>query len=219
MARILTVDDDTNILALIKKALEKDNHIVSTLSEPSQIFDLQLGMYDLILLDVMMPNIDGFTLCNKIRCKTDCPILFLSAKTMENDIMQGLDVGGDDYILKPFGIGELRARVNAHLRREGRERRNIFNIGDVCIDISGKKLAVHNEELTLTKSEYEICEFLACNHGQVFSKEKIYEEVFGTYGEGESSAIAEHIKNIRGKFMKFNISPIETIWGLGYKWK
>lgn len=219
MARILTVDDDTNILELIKKALEKDNHVVSTLSNPSQVFDLQLGLYEIILLDVMMPNIDGFTLCNKIRDKTDCPILFLSAKTMENDIMHGLGAGGDDYILKPFGIGELRARINAHLRREGREKRNTFTIGDVCINISGKKLTVHNEDVNLTKSEYEICEFLAYNHGQVFSKEKIYEKVLGVYGEGDSSAIAEHIKNIRGKFMRFNISPLETIWGIGYKWR
>lgn len=218
MAKILAVDDEKSVLSLIKNALQKDNHIVNTIYDSKDVLELQLGEYELILLDVMMPSIDGFSLCNKIRNKVDCPILFLTAKSMENDITYGLSVGGDDYILKPFGIGELRARVNAHLRRESREKRNIITINGICINVSGKQIIINNEEVNLTKSEYEICELLACNRGRVFSKEKIYENVFGFHGESDSSAIVEHIKNIRAKLIKFEESPIETVWGIGYKW-
>lgn len=218
MANILAVDDENAVLTLIKNVLQKDNHIVTTVSDPEKIFDLQLGLFNLILLDVMMPNVDGFTLCRRIRDKVDCPILFLTAKAMENDIMAGLSEGADDYILKPFGAGELRARIEAHLRRENRQRRNVLCMGDIQFDLSGKKITVEEQPIPFTKSEYEICEFLAYNRGQVFSKEKIYETVFGFDTDGDSSAVVEHIKNIRVKFTVMYVSPIETIWGIGYKW-
>lgn len=219
MAKILAVDDEPGILALINNALAKDNHLVTTVSDSTKAGKLDLGAYDLILLDVMMPDVDGFTLCREIRSAVDCPILFLTAKTLENDLMYGLGLGADDYIVKPFGIGELRARINAHLRRESRERRSILYAGQVHFNLSGKELFVKEDKVPLTKSEYEICEFLARSRGQVFSKESIYEAVFGFNGESDSSAITEHIKNIRAKLNKWSIDAIETIWGIGYKWK
>ena len=218
MANILAVDDEKAVLALIKNILQKDGHVVTTVFNPDKIAGLQLGKFDLILLDVMMPGVDGFTLCRDIRDKVDCPILFLTAKSMENDIMAGFSEGADDYILKPFGAGELRARINAHLRREKRQRRSVLCMGDIHFDLSGKEISVRGELVPFTKGEYEVCEFLASNRGQVFSKEKIYELVFGTDGDSDSSAIVEHIKNIRAKFSRFKISPIETVWGIGYKW-
>lgn len=218
MANILAVDDEKAVLALIKNILQKDGHVVTTVFSPDKIAGLQLGKFDLILLDVMMPGVDGFTLCRDIRDKVDCPILFLTAKSMENDIMAGFSEGADDYILKPFGAGELRARINAHLRREKRQRRSVLCMGDIHFDLSGKEISVRGELVPFTKGEYEVCEFLASNRGQVFSKEKIYELVFGTDGDSDSSAIVEHIKNIRAKFSIFKISPIETVWGIGYKW-
>lgn len=219
MARILAVDDEKAVLALIKNILKKDGHIVTGISNVEELLKLQLGEFDLILLDVMMPDVDGFTLCKKIRNEVDCPILFLSAKTMENDIMYGLGTGADDYILKPFGAGELRARINAHLRREKREKRSVMCMGDIHFNLSGREITVKENKIAMTKSEYDICEFLASNRGQVFSKEKIYESVFGFEGESDSSAVVEHIKNIRFKLAKFNVSPIETVWGIGYKWE
>lgn len=219
MAKILAVDDEKAVLALIKNILQKDGHVVTVVSDPDKISELQLGDFDIILLDVMMPGCDGFTICKDIRNKVDCPILFLTAKTMENDIMYGLGAGADDYILKPFGAGELRARVSAHLRREKRERRNVLCMGDIEFNLSGKEVSVHDEAVSFTKGEYEICEFLARNRGQVFSKERIYECVFGDYGESDSSAVVEHIKNIRAKLAKHGASPIDTVWGIGYKWK
>ncbi len=218
MANILAVDDDKAVLTLIKNILEMDHHIVTTVSDPEKIFDLQLGNFDLILLDVMMPNVDGFTLCRRIRDEVDCPILFLTAKTMENDIMVGLSEGADDYILKPFGAGELKARIDAHLRREKRQKREVLCMGDIHFNLSGKEISVRGEPIPFTKAEYEICELLARNRGEIFSKEEIYESVFGFDGESDSYTIVVHIKNIRAKFSKFNVSPIETIWGIGYKW-
>ena len=167
----------------------------------------------------MMPGIDGFTLCEKIRDKVDCPILFVTAKSEEKDLMVGLGVGGDDYIIKPFGIGELRARVAAHLRRELREKKHLVTIGEVEISLQAKQIFCKGQRIFLTKSEYAICEYLALNRGQVFSKEQIYEHVFGYDGEADSSAITEHIKNIRAKFQKSEVSPVETVWGIGYRWK
>ncbi|MBP2031835.1 DNA-binding response OmpR family regulator [Clostridium algifaecis] len=218
MANVLAVDDEEGILEIIKAALSREGHSVTTVSDFST-FPVEKCMdYDLILLDVMMPNIDGFTLCKSIRDLVDCPILFLTAKTMEEDIVKGLGMGGDDYITKPFGINELRSRVAAHLRREHREKHNSFVVSGVKFKLSAKEAFVEDKLIHLTKSEYEISEFLAINHGQVFSKEKIYEAIFGFDGESDSSAIVEHIKNIRAKFGKVGCSPIETVWGIGYKW-
>lgn len=128
--------------------------------------------YDLILLDIMMPGTDGITWCKKIRRYVDCPILFLTAKAEEKSIMEGLGSGGDDYICKPFGIGELRARVAAHLRREAREKTHAVEISGIRFDLAGKSVQVGEEKIPLTKSEYEISELLALNHGQVFPKRK-----------------------------------------------
>ena len=186
---------------------------------PTIILDNEYLKYDLILLDVMMPEIDGFSLCRRIRNLVDCPIIFLTAKNMEEDVVTGLSVGGDDYISKPFSIKELRARVDAHLRREHREKQNAFSISGIKFSLYSKQISFNESIIPFTKSEYTICEYLALNHGQVFSKEKIYENVFGFDGESDILAIVEHIKNIRNKFKKIGINPIETVWGIGYKWK
>lgn len=219
MAKILAVDDDKQILKLIRNALSKEGYDVTVLSDPTEVRRLRPADYQLILLDVMMPGMDGFRLCGEIRDRVDCPILFVTAKTEEKDLMKGLGIGGDDYITKPFGIGELRARVGAHLRRESREKRNRVTIGNAEFSMPEKKMYYQGTEIALTKSEYAICEYLALNRRQVFSKERILEHVFGFDGESNSSAITEHIKNIRAKFQQFGINPVETVWGIGYRWK
>lgn len=218
MSNILVIDDEEMILQLIKNGLQKDGHTVSVYSSAMQVSLDTLSHYDLIILDVMMPDIGGFSYCKKIRDLIDCPLLFLTAKTMENDITYGLGLGADDYLTKPFRIAELRARVNAHLRRENRERHNTLNFDRIKIDLSEKEIKIDNQIIVFTKSEYLICEYLARNKGQVFSKEQIYEAVFGFDGESDNSTISTHIKNIRAKFAKVNIQPIVTVWGIGYKW-
>lgn len=218
MANILVVDDDKAILDLVHNILIKSGHFIQKIDRPEKVLEEDLNFYDLIILDIMMPNIDGFELCSQIRNRVDSPILFLTAKTEEKDIIKGLGLGADDYLTKPFGIQELRARVNAHLRREERERVNSFNLGNIRFIISSKECFVLEEKLPLTKSEYEISEYLALNHGMVFSKEQIFEAVFEYDRESNLNVIVEHIKNIRGKFLKCNEEPIKTVWGVGYKW-
>lgn len=219
MTEILVIDDDRGILEVIRKSLSREGYMVTVMEDPLKLDYEKLGKYHLILLDVMMPGLDGFSLCRKIRDRVDCPILFLTAKTEEKDLMEGLGIGGDDYITKPFGIGELRARIAAHLRRENREKKHMICIGDVRFSLQEKKLYCQNSEIALTRGEYTICEYLALNRGQVFSKERILEHVFGFDGESSSAAITEHVKNIRAKLQKFEINPIETVWGIGYRWK
>lgn len=218
-AKILVVDDERNILSLIKHALEKDGYLVCTESDPVKAEQSNLTEYDLILLDIMMPGMDGFDLCQKIRDRVDCPILFLTAKTAEKDMILGLGFGGDDYITKPFGIGELRARVQAHLRRERREKKHMIFIGDVEFRLQAKRVFYKGEELSFTRGEYAICEYLALHRGQIFSREQIFEQVYGYDRDSDNSAITEHIKNIRAKCSKAGFSPVETVWGIGYRWK
>ena len=165
-----------------------------------------------------MPDVDGFQFCHEIRDQVDCPILFITAKTQEVDIVQGLTYGADDYICKPFGVKELQARVAAHLRREHRERHHKLSLGDFQFDLSAQELYLENHLLDLTKSEYGICQFLAENKGQVFSKEQIYTHLYGYEDKGSPTAVAEHIKNIRAKLKDVGQNPIETVWGIGYKW-
>ena len=219
MAKILAVDDDTAILDMIGTILNKDGHLVTKVSDPLEINMEKVNLYDLILLDIMMPGIDGFVLCSKIRNLVDCPILFLTAKTEESSLVNGLSLGADDYISKPFGVMELRARVAAHLRREHREHSVRMVVGNVCFHLSFKQMMVDDKEIPLTKAEYEICEFLARNRGQVFSKEQIQEQVFGFDSESNESTITTHIKNIRTKLADFPCMPIKTVWGIGYKWE
>lgn len=218
MAQILTIDDDKAMLALIKNALSKDGHTVTCICQVTETLQDNLSPYDLILLDIMMPGTDGYTFCREIRRYTDCPILFLTAKSLEEDVAFGFSVGADDYIKKPFSILELRARVNAHLRRDQREKVQCFCVGSVRFFLIKKEIWADGEKLSFTKSEYEISLLLAKNHGQIYSKEQIFENVFGYDKESDISAITEHVKNIRKKLAAAGLSPIETIWGIGYRW-
>ena len=224
MAHILVMDDEKDIATLIKRVLEKDGHQITVKHCATGLGAEDFQIYDLLLLDVMMPEIDGFSLCAKIRKSVDCPILFLTAKSMEEDVVEGFALGGDDYIKKPFSIAELRARVAAHLRRENREHHQMLVCGKIRFDLSAKTITVIDEieetkQISLTKSEYEICEYLAKNKGQVFSLEHILERIFGYDVKSDASAIRMHIKNIRSKIVKYTECPIETVWGVGYKWK
>lgn len=219
MARILVVDDDPDMLELVSAALRKDGHQTDTVQDGAALGSSKCREYDLLLLDVMMPGEDGFSLCARLRREVDVPILFLTAKTEDSALVQGLGLGADDYIRKPFSVAELRARVSAHLRRELRRPVHTLNRGGVRFDLQAKNAASDTGVLPFTKGEYTICEHLALHAGQVFTKEQLYETVFGYDAQGDSSSVAEHIKNIRAKLKAAGLSPIETVWGVGYKWK
>ena len=168
---------------------------------------------------VYFTAIDYYDKSKEVRNQVDCPIVFLTAKSEENSLVNGLVLGADDYICKPFGVMELRARISAHLRREKREHSVRISFEHSSFNISARQFSVKGMVVPLTKGEYEICEFLARNQGQVFSKEQILENVFGFDSESNDSTIITHIKNIRNKLQDFNYAPIKTVWGVGYKWE
>ena len=142
MANILVVDDDKAILDLIENTLSKSGHFIKKIWDPEKALSEDFNYYNLIILDIMMPGIDGFHLCSQIRAQVDSPILFLTAKTKEADIIKGLGLGADDYLTKPFGVQELRARVDAHIRREEREKIHSVNLGNVRFLMSSKECFV-----------------------------------------------------------------------------
>lgn len=227
MSRILIIDDEIPLVSLLKSRLEAQNHDVLTANDGNTGVELAKKQPDLIILDIMMPGIDGFEVCRQIREDVTCPILFLSARQSETDKVKGFTMGGDDYITKPFGLHELMARIEANLRREKRAQylraehsRTRLYYGPMCIDIQARTVKINETELCLTKREYEIVELLAFNPGQVFSREQIYEKVWGYDADGDSSTVVERIKHIRSKFASVTpeIEFISTVWGIGYKW-
>lgn len=219
MAHILVIDDDEDLLALIYRALTKDQHEVVLKNAVDKIKSADLTACDLILLDVMMPGKDGFTFLREKREMIDAPVLFLTAKDFEQDKLEGFASGGDDYITKPFSIKELRARVNAHLRREKRERHVRLMDEPISCDLISKQFYVNDAYVPLTASEFELCLLLLKHKEQFFSKEDIYVAVYGYEAQGDSHfTITERVKQIRQKFNSMGINPIQTVWGIGYKW-
>lgn len=219
--KILAVDDEAGILQLLRDYFEMQGYEVLTASDGGEVFQRLTMKPDLILLDVNMPGLDGFEVCRMIRDHISCPILFLTAKIEEEDRIQGLLLGGDDYILKPFSIEELGARVEAHLRREERKaRRQAVRIqGPLAIHYEERCMYYEGSPVNLTKTEFNIVELLSLNCGQIFSKEQVYEKVRGYDGTGDSSIVTEHVRRIRTKLACFTDKQyIETVWGVGYKW-
>ena len=174
MANILAVDDEKAILNMIESILVKDSHTVTKIDEPTKIEMDKLSHFDLILLDVMMPGIDGFELCSKIRNVVDCPILFITAKTDEGSLVNGLALGADDYICKPFGVMELRARIGAHLRREKREHVARLALGRICFMLEARKMMIDEKGISLTKAEYDIASFWQRTADRFFQRNRYW---------------------------------------------
>ncbi len=218
--KIMIIDDEPDIIFLLRDFFMLNDYDVITAENAQEAMEKFKENPDLILLDINMPGKNGLEFCKQIRSLTQCPIIFLSARTNEEDILTGLNVGGDDYITKPFHIRELLGRVQAHLRREKRTKDNTEPAENVLkIDYSGMHVTYNDKAISFTKTEFEIIEFLSMNPGQVFSREKIYENVIGFNSDGDSTVITEHVRRIRNKFMNAGCeSYIETVWGLGYRW-
>ena len=220
--KILLVDDDTELVKMLSKYFERKKYRVITAQNGKEAIEKLQTAPDIILLDINMPRMDGLEVCRKIRDKISCPILFLTARVEEEDRVNGLLSGGDDYILKPFSLKELDARITAHLKREQRHSQNTeFRFhGELCIDYGQKNVQINEEIIEFTKLEYEIIELLSTHPGQVFDKERIYEITCGYDAEGDSRVITELIRRIRKKLGNYSdIEYIETVWGMGYKWK
>lgn len=219
MARILIVDDEKDIAELISDVLcDEGFETVIKNDGYLAIEEVKNNTFDLILLDIMMPNLSGTETCNKIRDIVSCPIIFVTAKNQTLDKLLGFEIGADDYITKPFVIEELVARVKAHIRREKRltvTSSNIIKIGDICINKESYEVKKNGEFVTLSTKEFELLSYLMTNAGVVLSKEQIYNSVWKTE-YGDIGTVAVNIKGLRKK-----IDPEEkyiiTIWGLGYK--
>ncbi|REJ12006.1 MAG: DNA-binding response regulator [Paenibacillaceae bacterium] len=227
MACILIIDDEEDLVSLLREELEARGHTVLTASDGEAGVRQARKQPDLIILDIMMPNLNGYEVCRAIRDEVMCPIIFLSAKQSEMDRITAFNLGGDDYVLKPFGLRELMARIEANLRRERRaqylnaeRKRSKLYFGDLGLDLKERTLSIGGKPVPLTRREYDLVELLATHSGQVFSREQIYEKVWGFDAEGDSSTVVEHVKKIRAKFAAVDPDTeyIATVWGIGYKW-
>lgn len=220
--RLLIADDDEELVKMLKSYLEIKGFEIITAGDGLEVLEKLSKNPDLILLDINMPRMDGIEVCRKIRNETACPILFLTARVEEQDRVNGLLSGGDDYITKPFSLKELEARITAHLKREERQkfRTSSRYENGLWIDYAGKEVRFEGKEIPLIRLEYEIVEFLSAHPGQVFDRERIYERVCGYNAEGDSRVVTELVRRIRKKFsVCLKDKVIETVWGSGYRWK
>lgn len=219
--RILLVDDEKGVVDMLKCYFEMLSYQVYTAYDGKTALGQATNNPDIVLLDINMPGMDGLTVCEKIRDHISCPILFLTARIETTDKIKGFQVGADDYIVKPFDLDELGARVAAHLRRESRkqEQSTLRFFSDMVIDYSKREVSISGERISLSKKEFDIVELLSINAGQVFDRERIYELVWGLEGDGNSDTIMEHIRKIRSKFAAVSThNYVKTVWGVGYKW-
>ena len=220
MPKILIIDDDKDIAELVALILRKekiDSEIINDSLEALTRIEKVKTNYDLILLDIIMPNISGTELCIKIRDKVTCPIVFLSAKKELVDKMVGYEIGGDDYITKPFDNTELILKIKSHLRLQSRNKisKNIITIGEISINKESFEVYKNNKRVEVSTREFELLTYLMENAGIALSKEQIFEKVWGS-SYGDIGIVAVNIKNLREKLDSTN-QYIITIWGYGYK--
>lgn len=229
IGKILIIEDEKNIAELERDYLEANGYEANIVFDGNAgLMQLQESTYDLVLLDLMLPGIDGFEVCREIRRFSDIPILLVSAKREDIDKIRGLGIGADDYITKPFSPAELVARVGAHLSRykrlttgKAQEEDNDIIIDSLHIDKNARRVYVHNEEISLTNKEFDLLLFLAMHPNVVFSKEALFDKIWGLNAIGETSTVTVHINRIRDKIEDDTTNPqyIETVWGAGYRFK
>ncbi len=226
MSKILIIEDQQSIAELEKDYLEINNFQVDIITNGQEGLKKALELdYDLILLDLMLPDINGFEVCKKIREEKNIPILIISARGQDIDKIRGLGLGADDYISKPFSPNELVARVKAHLNRFNRltgkteNTKHEIHIKNLTINQISHRVFLDNKEIYLTTKEFEILNFLASHPNIVFSKKQLYEQIWGDNSYGDIATIAVHIKKIRDKIENDPQNPlfIDTLWGSGYR--
>ena len=225
----MIIEDEQSIAALEKDYLELYDFEVSIENDGQKGLDRALlENYDIVIVDLMLPTVDGFEICKRIREVKDIPILVVSAKKEDIDKIRGLELGADDYITKPFSPSELVARVKAHLSRYERLRGNggmqeneFIEIRGIKIDKTARRVFVNGEEKILTTKEFDLLTFLASNPNRVFTKEELFKEIWNMDSIGDIATVTVHIKKIREKIELNTAKPqyIETIWGVGYRFK
>lgn len=228
MSKILIVEDEEAIADLEKDYLELSGFEVEVANEGTLGLEKALsGEYDLFILDLMLPGVDGFEICRKIRDEKNTPIIMVSAKKDDIDKIRGLGLGADDYMTKPFSPSELVARVKAHLARYDRligsaaEKNKIIEIRGLKIDTTARRVWVNGEEKTFTTKEFDFLAFLAAHPNHVYTKDDLFREIWDMESVGDIATVTVHIKKIREKIELDTSNPqyIETIWGVGYRFK
>lgn len=228
MSKILIVEDEQSIAELEKDYLELSSFTVEIENDGLTGLERALNEdFDMFILDLMLPNVDGFEICKQIRDKKNNPILMVSAKKDDIDKIRGLGLGADDYITKPFSPSELVARVKAHLARYERlinsnlVENEIVEIRGIKIDKTARRVYVNGEEKILTTKEFDLLTFLASNPNHVYTKEELFREIWDMESIGDIATVTVHIKKIREKIELETNKPqyIETIWGVGYRFK
>jgi two-component system response regulator MtrA len=222
--RILVADDDPAIANLIQVALKDPRYeLVAVKNGLEALRAFEQEKFDIIILDVMMPYVDGFEACQRIRERSDIPIIILTARDGTDDVVHGFELGADDYIAKPFKTAELTARVEAIVRRaEGHKQRSappIVRVGDLEIDAPRHRVAVRGQDINLTPMEFELLYFLSANAGQVFDRETLFREVWGYEYVGETNLVDVCVRRLREKVESEPSKPrvILTVRGVGYK--
>ncbi len=228
MSKILIVEDEVAIADLEKDYLELSGFDVEAEHEGDVGLERALKEdFDLIILDLMIPKVDGFEICKKVRAEKNTPIIMVSAKKDDIDKIRGLGLGADDYMTKPFSPSELVARVKAHLARyqrlvgSGQAENDIIEIRGLKIDKTARRVYVDGEEKTFTTKEFDLLTFLAQNPNRVYKKEELFSEIWDMESVGDIATVTVHIKKIREKIEKNTSKPdyIETIWGVGYRFR
>ena len=221
--KILIVDDDPMALKVIRSYLKDSYKVYCIRSGEEALKFLSMQIPDVVLLDYMMPGMDGYRVCERIRSESDVPIILITAKGEDYERVMGLDIGADDYIVKPFNANEVMARVRAVLRRmarvEQKEEKKILSISNLTINIESYSVYVGAEKLPLTKKEVETMWILAENPSKVFTRDNLLDSLWGQDYFGDSRTVDSHIKRLRAKLDKVDHPDweIKTIWGLGYK--
>lgn len=225
--KVLVVDDEKLIVKGIRFSLEQDGMEVDCAYDGQEALDLaEKNNYDMVLLDVMLPKVDGFEVCRRIRDFSDTPIIMLTAKGDDMDKILGLEYGADDYITKPFNILEVKARIKAIMRRSsGSDKKGDLDItiesGDIRIDKNSRRLYVKNNEINLTSREFDMLLILVTNPDKVFSRETLLEALWGADYPGDARTVDVHIRRLREKMEENPGEPryIQTKWGVGYFFK
>jgi DNA-binding response OmpR family regulator len=222
--KVLVVDDEKLIVKGIRFSLEQDGMSVDCAYDGEEALELaKQNDYDMILLDVMLPKMSGFEVCQQIREFSNVPIVMLTAKGDDMDKILGLDYGADDYITKPFNILEVKARIKAIMRRTGRktigrESARIMERGDVRLDCDGRRVTIKGREINLTAKEFELLELLMANPGKVYGREELLKLVWGNDYPGDVRTVDVHIRRLREKVESVPSEPVyvRTKWGVGY---
>ncbi|MBC7217331.1 MAG: response regulator transcription factor [Candidatus Caldatribacterium sp.] len=224
MGRILVVDDEQAVGEILRLYLEREGFEVTVVYDGEAALEaVRRHPFDLVLLDLMLPKKDGWTVCREIRSFSSVPIIMLTARGEEVDRVLGLELGADDYVPKPFSPREVVARVKAVLRRskaQESQKHRVIEVGPLHIDYEARKVLVHGALVNLTPKEFELLYFLALHPERVFTREKLLEEIWGYDFPGDTRTVDTHIKRIREKLEEAGAPPlIKTVWGLGYKFE